>query len=456
MNHRHRPAPPAPPPMTRRRPSPFAAVLGLALAALLIANAALDVQPLALGQRAAGGLPADLKQAGNPGARQDEIEKFVSAQVAKLQKGKAPADRQEARNVLVRETTMVGGQPNAAFLNVYASVLNKQLLPVAKNSDAHARLNAAIALQGVAERANNGALAEAATVMAADPGAGVVLWAAKGAQSILPSLAAAGENTRLTGAIVAAVKKHPDSPDLAEDAYRALTLDFPRNLKLLNAKAVPVLLPDVLKLFEFRVARYVKQTPAAPWLDEIGANFLTFGVVWNHPAAAKRHPAIMQQLSNLIGVAAQHAAARGPNDNKEFIDLIRRTGPALAVVGGHLKDPDIQAAAKALQDVRAADEAEALAELAEQAHAAIKAKFPIVKPAPTIDDGAAVDLVDDEAPLQAGPSDDEAAETSAKRAGEDEAGARTAAARTERKSGKGKAAAEADADAEAGEDAEEE
>jgi hypothetical protein len=445
MNHRHPPAPTGCPPMSRRRPNRFSRPAALAL--LLLAGAAL--QPL-WAQRAGGGLPNDLKNAGNPAARQGEIEKFISTQVTRLQKGKE-SDRQEARDAIVKESTMIGGQPNAAFLDVYATVLNKQLVPLAKSGDAHVRLNAAIALQKVARNANNAALADAATALANDSGTGVALWATKGAQAILPPLATTGTNTKLTAAVVAAVKKHPDSAEVAEEAYKALTMEFPRDLKRLNAQAVPVLLPDALRLFEFRVGLYFTRTPPAPELEKNGATFLTFGAVWNHPAAAKHHGAIMQSLANLIGVAAQHAAARGPGANKEFIDLLRETGNVLAVVGGAVKDADMQAAAKALNDMPAKADAEQLAEIADKAFEVIKAKFPNTKPAPTIEEGAAAaEPVEDEQPTERPTRGEDDGATSANAPREDADAdtareAQTAGDRTDRPAGKsGKRAEPAD------------
>lgn len=434
MNHRDRPATPARPSMPRPRHTALR-FNTLALALLLLAGGVFDVQPRAFGQR--GGLPNDLKTAANAGARQEEIEKFIKGQVTKLQKG-TDAERQAARNLIGREIGMVGGEPSASYREVYATVLNEQLLTLTKNRDPHARLNAAIAMERVARGANNGALEGAAAALAQDPCAGVALWATKAAQSILPPLATKGANTKLTGAVVAGVKKHPDSPELAEEAYRALGLELRANLQRLNDQAVPVLLPDMLKLFEFRTGLYRTGIPPAPWLEERGAIFLTFARVWNHPAAAKYHAAIMQQLANLVGLTAQHAAARGPNENKSLIDLLRRIGAVLAVVGMSVKDAGVQAAAKSLSDMPAGLGEDALLGLAEKAYDAIEAKFPKTKPAPIIEEGAADEEEEPVRPTAAPDGDgasagasDETEEADEDVAGADsEAEARPAAERT--------------------------
>ena len=415
MNHPHRPESPGRRPMPLPRPARPVVVVVIVSALCLWLAGGLIVPSAALGQRSGGGggLPSDLKTAADATPRQAEIEKFISAQVAKLQKGKE-SDRQAARALLARESGGAGVAPSESYLRVYATVLNKQLEPLAKHPDAHVRLNSAIALQRAAAKANNAALAPAAARFTRDARPGVALWGAKAAQFILPAVAAAGKRSDLTAALVEAVRKNPDSAELTEEAYRALTLDVRTNPKRLNAQAVPVLLPDALKLFELRVSQYAKSRPPAPDLDQTGAIFLTIGPVWDHPAAAKLRPAIMQQLSNLIGFAAQHAAAREGDDREAFINLLRNSGDALAVVGASagVKDANIQAAAKSLTDVTVKADGEELTTMAEEAHAAIKAKFADTRPAPEIAAEAAGDAEDveemapDQPPARAPRGDD--------------------------------------------------
>ena len=393
MNHPHR-LPASGPICPPSRPVAFA--LALLLAAFLGA-------PAAMAQR--GGLPADLKAAANVKPRQGEIEKFVAGHVAQLQKGK-PEEQQRARDALVREVSAAGAAPGANFMDVYSAVINKQLGPLAKSTNPRTRLNAAIVIQKVALKTTNAALADSASTYAVDPSAGVSLWATRASQSILPPLARAGKPTKLTGAIVDGFRKHPDHPDLLEDAYKALTLEFRANPQNVNPQAVPVLLPDLLKLFEFRVKQYETTTPPAPLLDERAAIFLTASRVWTHPETRKHHAAIMQQLVNLIGLAAQHAAAReGAAEREPFTNLMRRLGEALTVVSGPLKDANLQEAAKSLTEVGPNMENDALSESANGVFEAIKARFPDLKPAPEMQETAVNDdgLTDEPA---AAPPDD--------------------------------------------------
>jgi hypothetical protein len=397
MNHPHRLQSPGPSCLTLRRP--------LAFALALLVSASVFAPSTAFGQRGES-LPKDLKTATNAKPRQAEIEKFVSGQVARLQKGKA-TDQKKARDLLVKESGAAGVTPSPSYLEVYSTVVNKQLKTLSKSQDPRTRLNAAIALQRVASKTNNGVLAETAATFAADPCAGVSLWGTKASQNILPSLARAGKNTNLTGAIVEGVRKHPDQPELLEEAYRALTLELRANPQNVNPQAVPVLLPDVLKLFELRVKQYVTTTPTAPLLDERAAIFLTASRVWTHPEARKHHAAIMQQLSDLVSLATQHAAARDGNAAREpFTNLVRRLGEALTVVAGPqgLKDANLQAAAKSLTEVSPGMDNEVLSDRAEAAFEAIKARFPDVKASPQIEETA----VSDEEPVDepAAPAED--------------------------------------------------
>ena len=376
MNHRDRQAPPNPP-KSMKRAVVFAVVLSAATGAMSFA------------QRA--GVPADLKTATDVTPRAGEIAKFITAQLDVLKDVKKDdRSRERARDSLVRESGSSGAVPSASFSAVYASTLDAQLLPLAKSTTpARTRLLAVITLQRVAKSANNDGLANSTAAFAQDESPGVALWAMKAAQSILPTLAATGKTTsKLPAAIVEGVKKHSTSGDIADEAYRALTLDV--NTKLINATSAPVIAQHVLRLFEFRTGLYVKVTPPRIELEQRGINFLTVAQLWDTKEGERLRPAIMQAISNLISVTAQHAAAREEASRKPFVEQLRKLGPAISEVGGRagLKSADLQTAGKGIAEIQSSLSAEEFAARSTAVFNAIKKPFAATKAPPKIDPGA--------------------------------------------------------------------
>jgi hypothetical protein len=239
--------------------------------------------PVAHAQRVA--IPSEVRTAASAKPHAATIQAFVAAQVKALADDKNPTAQQRAREALVREASPSGVNPSASFLDIYATSLNGALLPLAKSPSPRVRLNAAIVTQRVASRAGNTRLTEAATAFAQDESVGVAMWGVRASQALLPLLATAGTSTKLTAAVADAVRRHGGFGDLAEEAYKALTLN--NNTKLITPKSVPVLLNDVLRLVEFRGGQYVKQTPPRPDVDVRGINFLTSSAVWGTPEATK-------------------------------------------------------------------------------------------------------------------------------------------------------------------------
>ncbi len=394
MNHRYCLVP--------LNPLPFS--IFAALAFLVLTGTAVST---ASAQRG-GSIPADLKAAVDARPRADVVKDFIKTQVAALQNEKDPVAQQKARDALVRESSSVGATASPSYLEVYAASLNEQLSPLAGSANARTRLLAAIALQRVARNTSNGKLADAAAKFARDPIAGVALWAVKASQSIVPPLAAAGTPHKLTGEVASAVQTHSTSGDVAEEAYKGLTLDL--KTALVTDKSIPVVANDVLKLVESRIGLYSEVSPPRPELEIRGINFLTLGRLWDTKDGTKMRPAIMQQISNLIGVSSQHAVVRESADRKEFVDQLQKVGDALVAIGGRadIKDENLQKAGKGLKELQATMPEVEFTDRATAAYDAIKARFAETKPAPTINPTASQELSPDEIPETADKGTDAA------------------------------------------------
>jgi hypothetical protein len=389
MNHRYRPAPSSRIPASR----------SIASAVVLVAIAMAAHSPSALAQRA---LPADLKGAADVKPRIAEIQKFVTTQVQALANDKDPSAQQKARNALAGETS--GGGP--AFLDAYAATVNEQLLPLAKSPSLRTRLLASITLCRVATAvsatgkapAAAGKLADAAGAFAQDESVGISMWGIRSAQPVVLSLAQGGQQTKLTAAVVAGVKKHPTSGDLVDDAYRALALNY--KTENFTNMAIPVILKDLLAMYQFRVSQYLTTTPPKPELDLRGTNFLTLARVWDSPAWKPLQGQIRQEIINLIGVAAQHAAAREENDRRPFVEVLKNAGSALSQIAKRpdVSDAGLQAAAAKLQAITNSMAAEEFTNRATEAQQAMAAKFADVKPYPQIDPSATAAPAEPEIP----------------------------------------------------------
>jgi hypothetical protein len=391
MNHRYRPAPSSP----LHAPRSIAAAVVFAMALAAYASNA-------LAQRA---LPADLKGAADVKPRIAEIQKFVATQVAALSNGATPQAQEKARNALANETS--GGGP--AFLEAYAATVNEQLLPLAKSPSLRVRLLASVTLCRVANAVSAspkagaastaaGKLADAAAAFAQDDSVGISLWGIRSAQPIVLALAQGGQQTKLTAAVVTGVKKHPTSGDLVDDAYRALALNY-KTENFTNI-AIPVILKDLLAMYQFRVSQYLTTTPPKPELDLRGTNFLTLARVWASPAWQQLQEPIRQEVINLIGVTAQHAAARDANDRRPFVDVLKNAGSALAQIAKRpeVNDAGLQAAAAKLQAVSNSMAPEEFTNRATEAQQAMAAKFPGVKPYPQINPEATAAPTEPEIP----------------------------------------------------------
>ncbi len=391
MNHRYRPAPR---PQLRHSRS-------IVLAAVLAAGSLAALPSGALAQAAAAppprSLPASIKTSADVKPVIPQITAFVNGHVATIASDKAtPKAQQDARDALIRESG--GGAagvnaPSPSFLDAYASAVNTAMAPLGKSTSIRTRLLAAVTLTKVANNTKNGKVGDAVAPFALDESVAVALWGMRAAAPTIAPLAKAGTPTKLPAAVVEGVKKHPTSGDLIDEAYKALTLG-----NQVNAASAAVVAPDVLKLFQYRVGLYVTTTPPRTETDRAAVNFLSLEGLWATPTGKQLQPQIMQEFVNFAGLAAQHTAARDGAERRQFIDKLKGLGSALTQIGGptRLNDPGIVAAGQKLGTVSPDMPADKVTDLATAVMTAAKAKFPTIKPFPTMDPGATAEPKEEE------------------------------------------------------------
>ena len=179
--------------------------------------------------------------------------------------------------------------------------------------------------------------------------------------------------------------------------YKALTFDQP----LVNEQSAVVVTADLLRLFQSRIEQYATTTPTRPELERHGTKFLSYSRLWDTKEGKKQRGAIMQQLSNFIGLLAQHASGRPESERKDYTDRLKNAGEALSTLSGRrdVADPGLATAGKKLAEVTPSMGEQDFTERADAAHAAIKVKFPEVKPAPRMTETAVkepeVEVVED-------------------------------------------------------------
>lgn len=339
----------------------------------------------ALGQAVAPDLAREVYEAQNASVPtiRGQIEQFIKGHTANLAGANARA-QQLSREALERAVS----HPTAtsSFHNVYATAANQALSPLADNDNMRVRLNAAIASAQVASRAANAGQADVTLKFMNDNAEPVALWGVKGAQYILP-YTIANKQDKVAPAVMAAADIHPNSGPIIEEAYNALGLGFPN----LPASATPAVLQAsasrVMEMLDSRLPQYQLGLPAAPAADVRAISFLFFVRVWNALSPADQQRAV-QQLSDLVSLASQHAALSGPD--ADLLRVLNQSASAMEVLAGFTKNQALVAVARPLSPERLNDRvpADEIAKRAQAAVDALAAQFKGLRAPPKYDPNA--------------------------------------------------------------------
>lgn len=270
----------------------------------------------------AADLPADVRTAGDASPFRGPIDKFNAEQVERLRQHNE--DSRSARDELSRQAESTPGlQVSASFQLVYTESVIAAVSPLLNNKQSvEDRLNAAIIIARNASATKSLNMQPAVVTLLADESPAVALWGVKAAGSLLPTvlqggLAAARE--QLTSGIVNAVKNHPTSGPIVQDAYRAL--DLSGVTPALPAAGLNKATDAMNAILAERVNQYVVAVPTDVQVDRDPANYL-----WRSPvlaaAQAKQREESVQNLVNLLAVAgarAQQAKVAAERDNLQRV-----------------------------------------------------------------------------------------------------------------------------------------
>ena len=339
-----------------------------------------------------GQIPNNVKTAPDVSANRQQIDDFVNTNAKKMA-SEDPKEQGDARDALIGGAVVTGnaaaGQgPSPAYLDAYAQSVDKAVTPLAANPDMRVRLNAAIVIARVAEKANNDRLATAAIKFMNDKQPAVALWGVKAARPMLPAvLSIAGGQKPLAPALAQTVQRHALLSSIISEVYEALTLilfNLPSGQRPAPA-TIKGAIPVMLRVFRMRVDGYTGGLPVDPSVDNIPAEWLSFQPVWSQMTPAQQLETV-QAISDLLGLLGQHAEVMSGDERAPLLPVFRRTGKAIQVIGDSNNLPQVSAAAKAVQNISAGTEGGDVRKATDGVAAALKAapQFASIKDPPQL------------------------------------------------------------------------
>jgi len=265
------------------------------------------------------------------------ITAWVNGHVAAMGSGAAAAAA--SRDAIIGEATSGKVAPGPSFLAAYAGALDAAIVPALANSKSYeVRLNAGIAVARVANAEGGASLSTATIALLNDQSPFVVLWGVKAARPVLAGTLKipTANPSPLVDALLAAVKKHGAGPiggAIVTEAYDTLSIDYqnPDPKKKPSTTALAKVIGPMQQLLAQRVEQYKTGIPPEALADQKATGFLVFTSVWSLHKQPEKLTS-MQQMSDLIGLAAQQFQNASPADKDSLGNLIKLVALAMSVV----------------------------------------------------------------------------------------------------------------------------
>jgi hypothetical protein len=267
------------------------------------------------------------------------INAFVAGHIASLL-GSDPAARSASRDALIRA---LPGDSSVVYAQAYASALNSALAPALASAGAVERLNAAICVASVADRASNTSLAGVTRALLKDPSDAVVLWAMKAAAPQVPVLAldTRDPNYALIREVEQVARaRGGNNAWIIDEAYNALNLS--KAGPNVNSDQVAAVLEPLGQLLQHRIGLYANGVPPVPVTDGKATTFLTSSRAWPVMNPAQKL-AVVQQMADLLNLASNQFANQA-SERANLAPLINLVAKAFWVVGASIGAAPIQQA----------------------------------------------------------------------------------------------------------------
>lgn len=217
----------------------------------------------------------------------------------------------------------LSGNPAPTVLIAYAREVSSALMPVVNGEDPHAKLNAAIFLQRLADQSGSTDLAPPIAALIKDESPAIAAWGLRASANVLPRVLGnpvLANNDQLLPAIYDALAKHASNEAVAIDVYAALTkvLAGPNAERDLGAAAIREATPRVVdalhKVIASRVVDFGTGNVAEPGAEgQAAVGFLARASTWQAMSDAQKTKTVGMLLALLDGAAAEMAAIKEPN-----------------------------------------------------------------------------------------------------------------------------------------------
>lgn len=386
-----------------------AMALVTALPATLYAQPATTTAPATRPVIARGvNVPPSLRIAANlTPTQQEQVRKFVAAEVAAMAGGDPAIQSAARRNLVLSSHVLQQNKPVPAspiYQQLYSTTLNTTLLSQLKHPDARIRLNAAVTLTQVAFFMNQGTtLQKAVLATLSDTSEPVVLWGVRAARQIYPYLLDTdkAQATEVASAVLQAMFRYPKQTPLVADAFGALAGKEVTG----SASRAGAGMNDIIRLIQTRALTYARVGPGAlpetdpsfPARVDLDAPVITYLATtgWrsmNPTQKALTGRAVVDMAEQLVRLAPLLPARVAGDTEPRLEDLmteLRFVTRALEVMGGAAA-PAVVKAAQNLNKLANNQPAQPLmeAEIANLQAAMAAANLFAPRPAPPADPAA--------------------------------------------------------------------
>jgi hypothetical protein len=270
------------------------------------------------------------------------ITTFIDDRVKALV-GDDAAQRASARDAILAQVP--GNGPTPIYYRTFANALDAAVTEALKTATPVGKLNLAITVARVAERANNTSLAGVTRQLLKDPSDSVVLWGVKASQPIVPVLAASplDPNVDLIKEVRLAAETH-GAAWIIDEAYVALALAKSTSI---TKPMIAAVMPDLSALLQHRVTLYAGGVPPLPAADNRATAFFVQGSVWTNLTDPKRLAAV-QLMTDLLNAATAQFGFQAQQGRGELMPLIKQAGKAFWVVAENVGNANMRKAAEAV------------------------------------------------------------------------------------------------------------
>jgi hypothetical protein len=284
------------------------------------------------------------------------IDSWVDAQAKDLASG----DRDKV--VAARQAlSLTGSAPNksAAFLQIYGKAINAKLMPVAEGRDAHAKLNAAMVANRVADMGSTAEVIPLVVRLIGDDSAGVALYGVRAASSMIPKALADTNRPgrdRLVPALLGAMKKHADSEAVVAECYQAMVrvlaaggqnAQLPQNVVV---AATPPVIEGLVQLLEQRAPAFGAGDIVEPMAEGPAISFLARPASWAamNPQTQARAVKVILAIANGAVKELEFENNRKPTQSRVRIQAIQALlktpiAQSLSVIASQVQNPTLNA-----------------------------------------------------------------------------------------------------------------